>query len=263
MPDIDLDFLRPLDPTRHDAPPPAGSARYDAIRDRARPARTRRWMPWAAAGTGVAASILATVVVLGGDSTSASAAVRAAAERTEKVVSLRGTTQSQIKSGGATSATVEANGADLTIVSRDDLGTITTTFLGRYVYEKNSDGTSRKSVASPEHRLAPFADATGNVVEAALTGGDVTDEGTEQVRGADTTHYHVTLTAQSRTALAALPAVQTAWFDVEHAEDITSLDIWTAGDLIRRITVDQSDRRSTTEYYDFGRPVTIAVPTGF
>jgi hypothetical protein len=264
MPDTDLDFLRPLDPSLHDAPPAPGSARYEAIRHKAQPPRTRRRMTWAAIGTGVAASMLATVVVvLGGNTTSAHAAVLTAAESTGKVVTLRGTTQSKIKTGGTSRTTIEANGSDLKIVRQDDIGTVTTTIVGDTVYETNSDGTRGKTAIPPAPRLAPFADATGAVVRAALDGANVTDRGSEQVRGNETTHYHVTLTAASRRALGALPPAQTAWFEVEQADQITSIDIWTAGDLIRRIAVDQPERRTMTEFYDFGRPVTITVPPGF
>jgi uncharacterized membrane protein len=280
--DWELTELRKLDPALRDAPPAPGSVRYDTILERAmslqtpdtnthtntqtqRPRRSRRWMTWAAAGTGVAASVLTTVVVLGGHSTSASAAVLTAAEHTEKVVTLRGTTQEEIKTGGASTSTIEANGADMKIVEQDDIGTINTTIVGGIAYEStsDSDGTPHKNTGPNEHGLAPFAEATGNVARAALEGADVTDKGTEQVRGADTTHYQVKLTAESRRALAALPAGQTAWFEVEHPDQITSIDIWTAGDLIRRITVDQPERRTTTEYYDFGQPVTITKPAGF
>lgn len=264
MPDTDFDFLRPLDPTLHDAPPAPGSARYEAIRLKAQPRRTRRRMTWAAIGTGVAASMLATVVVvMGGNTTSANAAVLTAAERTEKVITLRGTTQSEIKTGGTSRSTVEANGSDLKIVTQDDNGTVTTTIVGDTIYETNSDGTRSKISIPPAPRLAPYADATGTVVRAALDGANVTDKGSEQVHGVDTTHYHVTLTAASRRALDALPPAQTAWFEVEHADQITSVDIWTAGDLIRRIAVDQPERRTMTEFYDFGQPVTITVPPGF
>lgn len=280
--DWELTELRRLDPALRDAPPAPGSVRYDTILERAmslqtadtntntntpmqRPPRSRRWMTWAVAGTGVAASVLTTVVVLGGHSTSASAAVQTAAERIEKVVTLRGTTHSELKTGGASNTTIEANGADMKIVTQDDIGTINTTIVGGIAYEStsDSDGTPHKNTGPNEHGLAPFAEATGNVVQAALNGADVTDKGTEQVRGADTTHYQVKLTAESRKALTALPAGQTAWFEVEHPDQITSIDIWTAGDLIRRITVDQPERRTTTEYYDFGQPVTITKPAGF
>ncbi len=281
--DWELTELRKVDPALRDAPPAPGSVRYDTILERAmslqtattntnastnapmqRPPRSRRWMGWAAAGTGVAASVLATVVVLGGDSTSASAAVLAAAERTEKVVSLRGTTQTQDNTGKTTTTTMEANGADMKIVTKDTIGTVTTTILGDIGYESTSDGQPpRTSPMSADERLAPFADAAANVVQAALDGGEVTDKGTEQVRGADARHYQVTLTAQSRKALAALPATQTAWFEVEDAQKITSIDIWTAGDLIRRIAVAQPELRTTSEFYDFGQPVTVTKPAGF
>lgn len=141
MPDTDFDFLRTLDPTLHDAPPAPGSVRYEAIRAKAQPRRARRRMTWAAAATGVAASVLlATVVVLGGDDKPASAAVLAAAEGTEKVVTLRGTTRSEIKTGGTSTTTIEANGSDLRIVTHDDIGTITTTIVGDTTYETKSIG---------------------------------------------------------------------------------------------------------------------------
>jgi hypothetical protein len=292
MPDTDLDFLRSLDPTLHDEPPAPGSARYQAIRARSsagptpwrpvdsgpwEPARrpalqrrqrfraggSRRWMPWAAAGTGVAASVLATMVLLGGNTTSASAAVLTAADKTETVVTLRGTTQNDVKTGGSSHSTIEANGPDMKIITQDDIGTITTTIVGTTGYESNSDGGKSKQEMQPEDRLAPFADSAADVVRAALNDADVTDKGTDEVRGAEATHYHVKLTAKSRAALAALPPVETAWFEVEHAEDIISLDVWTSGNLIRRIAVDQSDRRTLTEFYDFGQPVTITAPAGF
>jgi len=263
MPDTDFDFLRPLDPTLDDAPPAPGSARYEAIRARAEPRRSRRWMTWTAIGSGVAASVLAAVVVLGGDRTPAATVVLTAAEHTEQVVTLRGVTRSEIKTGGTSTTTVEANGSDLRLVTHDDIGTVTLTVVGNIGYETNSDGSSHKSAIPAGQRLAPFADAAGNVVKAALDGAEVTDKGTEQVRGVKTTHYHVRLTAAARRALDALPPVQTAWFEVEHADEITSVDIWTAGDLIRRIAVDQPERRTMTEFYDFGRPVTIVVPPGF
>jgi hypothetical protein len=263
MPDTDLEFLRPLDPTLHDAPPAPGSARYEAIRAKARPPRSRRWMTWGAAGTAVAASVLTTVVVLGGNSTSAAAAVRTAAEHTQKVVTLRGVTESKIKTGGASRTTVEANGADMKIDTQYDATSfVTLVIVDNVGYETNSDGTFHKSELSTDEQLAPFADSAGNVARAALQGADVTDKGTEQVRGVKATHYQVKLTAESRKALAALPAVQTAWFEVEHPEEITSIDIWTADNLIRRITVDDPERSTTAEFYDFGRPVTITAPPG-
>lgn len=268
MPDTDLDFLRTLDPTLHDAPPAPGSARYDAIRAKARRTRSRRWTTWAAAATGVAASVLATVVVLGGGSPSPAAAVRTAAEQTGDVVTLRGTAEDVIKTGGASSSTVEVNGQDSKYVTRDGNGVVTLTIVDGIGYETGTDGTSRRSTMSPEWDRAPFAEATGNVVRAALTGSDVTDRGTERVRGIETTHYRVEMTAASRAALRALPVTQTAQLGVQQVGDapeheLTSLDIWTADGLIRRIVVDVPERTTTYEYYDFNRPVTITVPPGF
>jgi hypothetical protein len=76
------------------------------------------------------------------------------------------------------------------------------------------------------------------------------------------------MSAASRAALRALPIQQTAQLGVQQSDEtpepeLTSLDIWTADDLIRRITVDVPERTATYEYYDFNLPVTIAVPPGF
>ncbi|BCJ51970.1 hypothetical protein Asp14428_34450 [Actinoplanes sp. NBRC 14428] len=171
----------------------------------ATPVRGRRWMPWTVAAAGAAASVLATMVVLGGDGTSASAAVLTAAERTEKVVTLRGTTQDEIRTGGASTTTVEANGPDLKIMTQEGGGTITTTVIGDTVYESRSDGTSLKQKLRAGERLAPFAQSTGNVIRAALNDANVTAKGTDRVRGTEAEHYHVELTPKSRRALAALP----------------------------------------------------------
>lgn len=74
--------------------------------------------------------------------------------------------------------------------------------------------------------------------------------------------YRLSLTGAARDALAALPAGQTAWFELEHPEEVSSIDVWVAGDLIHRITVDQGPRDATVEFFDFGRPVEITAPPG-
>lgn len=283
MPDIDLDFLAPLDPALGEEPPAPGSARYDAIRARALPQtaatgsraaatgtrvvppvagrKPRRWPAWAAAGTAVAASVVATVVVLGGDATSAAAAVTTAAERTAEVVTLRGTVVSAVAAGGGTRTTIEVNGENSKTVTDYGDAVVTFTVVDGTAYETNTDGTPPSTTPlSPQMRKDPFGLSAAGVVKAALTGADVEEEGSEQVRGAGTTHYRVAMTAQSRAALAALPPTQTAWFELEHPEEITSLEVWTGDDLIRRVRVAQTDRVSTTEFYDFGAPVTVTAP---
>lgn len=91
------------------------------------------------------------------------------------------------------------------------------------------------------------------VVRAALAGGDVVDVGDETGRGVRTTHYRVTIDDAGRAALAALPANQRAWFRLQDLR-ADRLDVWVAGDLIRRlhIRVEEDDSDTTVDYFDFG-----------
>ncbi|WP_306208125.1 hypothetical protein, partial [Actinoplanes sp. RD1] len=190
--------------------------------------------------------------------------VLVAAETTSEVTSLRGTTEVDPRDGGHRSATIEVSGADSAIVTRDGDVTVTSVVVGDTFYERASDDPNpRTGKAEPAGRLAPFASSTGAVVRAALQGAEVDDRGEEKVRGATTTHYRLTMTAAARKALGALSPGQTAWFELEYPDEVSTIDIWAAGDLIRRITVQQESQRSTTEFYDFNQPITIAVPPGF
>jgi negative regulator of sigma E activity len=276
MPDSDLDFLRTLDPALHEEPPAPGSARYEAIRAAAIPQpqprrRPRRWIAWGTAATTVAASALATVLVLNGNTTSASAAVLTAADHTGTVTSLRASTTSVIKfPGGASSTLLEVNGKDLKAVTNYGSSVVTFTVVDGVGYETNTDGTPpHKQKLTADWIPAPFAEATKNVVRAALTDSHVTTTGTDQIRGVKTTHYHAILTDKSRAALAALPVRQTAQLNVEQskpplpADQLITLDIWVADNLIRKITTETPERTTTTEYYDFNHQTPIQIPPGF
>ncbi|MFI5842953.1 hypothetical protein ACIA8K_24915 [Catenuloplanes sp. NPDC051500] len=286
--DTTLAVLRSLDPAVDDVPPAPGSARYDDIRRRVmsevapqatgapevatpsrhvvRPARRKRLLAWTAAAiTAVAASVVAVVAFGGvGGGPAADQVVLVAADTTAKVTSLRGVSETTAEDGGKSSSTVEASGDDLSIVTVDGLGTITSISIGDTFYEKTEqDAEFRTGTLDPESTLAPYAESAAAVVRAALRGGTVEEIGEEKVRGAETTHYRLPVTGAARDALAALPAQQTAWFELEQADEVSSIDVWVSGDLIHRITVDQGPRQAAVEFFDFGAPIRITAPPGF
>ncbi|GAB7040351.1 MULTISPECIES: hypothetical protein [Catenuloplanes] len=287
MPDLDdatTAALRTMDPAIREEPPAPGSARYEEILRRAMsgtpvvPARRvpvfRRPMAWTAVTTAVAASVLA-VVALGGtggtlsphspvaSSMTAHDALLLAADTTAEVNSLRATGTMVHEDGARSTSEVEVSGGDYHSVWRIGTVSVASYTIGDTFYERASDDpVLRTGKTTPESDLAPFGESTGAVVRTALRGTEVQSVGREQVRGATTTHYRLTMNAASRDALGRLPAGQAAWFNLEHPEDITAIDVWVAGDLIHRIRV-EGRTPSTTEFYDFGAPITIATPPGF
>jgi hypothetical protein len=274
MPDIeeeDLAMLRTLDPAVRDEPPAPGSARYNDILSRAtataRPAPKRSWrwpLTWAGATAAAAVAAVVVVATVGGGGPSPEEMVLAAANTTAEVTSLRGTTESVREDGTRTSTTIEVSGADERLVTKDGDVVITSVVVDGTFYEKvSNDPEPRTGRTTPESSLDSFAESTGAVVRAAVRNGDAEDLGEEKVRGSKATHYRLDMTPGARAALAALPANQTAWFELEHAGEIKSIDVWAAGNLIRRVTVDRNQGSSTTEFYDFNEPITVTVPPGF
>jgi hypothetical protein len=283
--DTTLAVLRALDPVAGDVPPAPGSARYEDIRRRVmsevatstsvapdpvtaahtvtRPARRTRLLAWtAAATTAVAASVVA-VVALGGTGPAAGDVVLVAADSTAEVTSLRGVSDITAEDGTRSASTIEMSGGDLRIESRRGSQTVSLIVVAGTAYEKTeADPAYRSSPLDPESSLAPFGESAAAVVRAGLDGTEVEKIGTEKVRDAETTHYRLSVTGAARDALAALPAGQTAWFELEDPEEVSSIDVWVAGDLIHRITVDQGPRDATVEFFDFGRPVRITAPPG-
>ena len=101
-------------------------------------------------------------------------------------------------------------------------------------------------------------------MKAALTGSDVTDLGTETVRGHDAQHYRIKLTSRSTPALQALDPSALSRFELEYPDGVVGLDVWVADDLIHRIAVRsdwESGEGSTIEFYDFGADITIRPPS--
>jgi hypothetical protein len=282
----DLERLGQLDPARHDAPPAPGSARYNTILEKAmsqtitqtpveqhrpNPRSRRRWIGWTALTTGVAATAVAVAVSVGGPSVSpasAAASLKAAADQTGKVTSLRfasGEPDSEFSAAG------EVNGSDYRTVSKGEGTSSTITVVGRVEYATAADGKTTRRKLSADERPAPFTQAAADVVRAVAADANVEQVGSDSVRGVESKHYRVTLKERTSDAdpanpLAELPAAELAWFDLDNVDsysaDVT-VDVWVADNLIRRIgaSVEGQDSISSNEFYDFNTPITIKAPT--
>jgi hypothetical protein len=284
-------LLAQADPTLRDAPPAPGSPRYAAILERAmtqtetstpvheKPVgrrTTRRWKGLATAGIGAAAATVIGLLSLTpgqapagqeppGEAPSAATMVLTAAEHTGEADSLRAEFEVTDDRGKKHGAAAEFSGDDLKIISdADGTSSGTTVVIGDVEYfAPLKGGPLERRKLKAEEQLAPFADSAGDVVRAALSDGKVQNRGQETVRGVDATHYQVQLTKGARRALAALDAGELAWFELETPEFVTTVDIWVADDLVRRVAVQERGGSSTTtEFYDFGAPITITPPKG-
>ncbi|NIZ91556.1 hypothetical protein [Kineococcus rubinsiae] len=283
--------LESLDPTLHDAPPALGSTRSHAILEAAmhdtttptttpaRPAdrrqlRRHRRGTWAAVLVGAAAAGAVAVAVLPGTGPGPTPAVVAvpaapqqlsdivltAAQRTAGVTSLRAALTATGE-GYRDEATGEFAGADSVV--RETVpggGTLTTTVVGGTIYTTGADGRTTAEPERPADTMAPFAEAAGALVGAAVDGGRAQEVGTEVVRGASAVHYRVTLDDASRSALAALGASRLAWFDLEEPQLATAVDVWVGDGLVRRIDVAASGTTTRTEFFDLGADVTVTAP---
>lgn len=290
-PDPLMAALAALDPAAADPPPAAGSARDRQILERAMtttdarpepeaagdppppvvpldrrvPRRTRRWL---LAGVGTAAAVVAVagILVVGtpGDGPSPAAAVAEAADGIGEVDSLRVHAE-YVDEEGTRVLDAEVDGADYRFSSRDgdDPGGAGewTVVIGDQVW---SNEDPEPVTVPAEERNAPFPSSSRAVLRAALQGAVVTDEGTEDVRGVEATHYRITLGAPGVAALAALPASVVAQFELEYPETVTSLDVWVADELIRRISLTfaggGTDGTAQLDYYDLGADIEITPP---
>lgn len=299
-PDPLLAALAERDPTVTDPPPAPGSPRDRQILERAMtpsatsttdaprvgpepsapvvpvdrriPRRTRRLL--ALAATGVAAAVLAvvavTVVGTPGDRPDPVAALTAAAEATGDVDSLR-VHATYVDEGGTSTLDAEVDGRDSHLRSWHEPGHVDeepggngeewTITIGDQQW---SDEDAEPVTVPDEGRNVPFPDASEAVLEAALEGAVVTDEGDDDVRGVEATHYRIELGSSGVAALRALAPNQVAMFELEHPEGVTSLDVWVADDLIRRIahTFEENGATgsATLDYFDFGAAIAIEPP---
>jgi hypothetical protein len=126
---------------------------------------------------------------------------------------------------------------------------------------------------------APLGDGT-EILKLLDQAGDLQTVGTEQVRGADTTHYRGNLDLAS--ALAEVSADERAKAEselgkvgIDPSMATVPVDVWIGTDgLVRRVQIGVQGLESTAsttagndlggtftmEFYDFGQPVAITVP---
>jgi hypothetical protein len=223
-----------------------------------------------AAGAALLLVAVGTVILVPGGVTTAEAKVRAAAVALGETESLRATIEQVYPNGDVVTFTGEFQGADgrqmATQVSAD--GT-------RSEWEIINIGDTEWMVTdervssehrTPEQRLSPFAEASSAVVSAVLEGGDVEEVGTENVDGAESTHYRITPDAGSRAALAQLKPGELAWFslDLEAPAAVDFIDVWVADEIIHRIDIrfaqDFFLASTSNRYFDFGANVVISPP---
>ncbi len=124
---------------------------------------------------------------------------------------------------------------------------------------------------------APVGDGT-EILKLLDQAGGVTTVGTEQVRGVDTTHYQGTLDLASALAEASADQRSKAESElgkvgIDPSAASLPVDVWIGADgLVRRVTVGVEGLKTTgstgspggnvtIEFYDFGQPVSITVPS--
>ncbi|MCB0993890.1 MAG: hypothetical protein KDB21_02280 [Acidimicrobiales bacterium] len=279
-------LLGPLDPTRDDPPPVAGSSRHAKILEHAmtttltprpdtgdavhEPVVALRRRPWANPRRLLAAAAVVVVLGLGlatlwpGGTQSAEAAVRSAAAELGEITSLRAE-MTIVDEAGTSTAVGEFSGDNAHVVeSWTDSDGLEHTSAFTVVDDtmwSESAGRIESSPVGPNDRLAPFGTASAAVLRAALTGSEVTDLGEAALDGTTVRHIQLTMTPESRAALAALTPAELAWFELEYPEEVQTIEVHLSGDIIHQLTVVGSTAGTRSiRYFDLGEPVTITAP---
>lgn len=248
---------------QHVSAPPARSLRP-------RIARPRLQVGFAA-GAALLLVAVGTVIFVPGGAATAEAKVQAAAVALGETESLRATMKQVYPNGEVWTFNGEFQGADgkqtATQVASD--GTLLSEWeiinIGDTEWMVAGERVSGEH-RTPEERLSPFAEASSAVVSAVLEGGDVEEVGTENLDGAESTHYRITPDDRSRAALTELEPGELAWFslDLEGPAVVDVIDVWVADEIIHRIDVrfakDFFLTRTTNRYFDFGANVVISPP---
>ncbi len=293
--------LTRLDPVRTDPAPRRGSTRYESILETAmntanvpipmtesqglpdpaspviafeesstrrrgprRPRRSRRFVLTGAAAAAVLAAVA--VVALGSnEQPSAAATVAEAATNTGEITRLRARLTRQIGDEPKSISTAEIDGSNLRINYAGDDGPTVMTIVGDTVWETVADETTSQPYDEiAQGRLAPFGSSSEAVVRAALHQSEVEAIGPERVGGVDATRYRIRPSTATRAALSDLTPAVLGWFELEHPEQVTEIDVWVTDDLIHRIQVtsDAGDTvgSATIDFYDFGADITITPP---
>lgn len=248
---------RPLDGT-----PPARRGRHG---------RRRRRATLSVVAAAFAITVGATV--LRPDSgVSPAAALARAADATADVTSLRGTL-TEVDPASESTGSFEVARDDLRFERRGTyadghLEGSTTVMIGDEVTQVALDGSvERSTIDEDDERLEPFHTSSAAVVAAVVEHGEPADLGTEPIDGTDATHYRIEPDDAVRRSLAALDAGVLGWFQLDDVEQLTSLDIWVADDLIRRVQVvsfstsettnTPGERTVTMAFHDFNADIEI------
>lgn len=259
---------RSLDPTA-----PTSSAEQDPTTstddERAQPNRVRRRWIGVAAAAAVVIAIVGVVVLIQPDrQLTPAAALSAAADNTGDVTTLRVHADYEYADARKSILDVDIDGTDYASRQRvlngppQEPSVFIRVGIGSTTWDTQGDRILKRTDVPSSQRNAAYPTSSRAVVEAALTGSTVTDLGRSPVRGTDADHYRIGLTQRSIEAIEALPASQTAQFEVEYPQEITGFDVWVDDGLIRRIDLRSSTQgRSTIDFYDFGADITILPPT--
>jgi len=243
--------------TQYPAPTPAART-VPARRSR------RRNVLVAAAATVAAATVATLVIVLPGGESAASAAVRTAAQRMGSADTLR----AELKSGQSL-VRAEVAGDDSKIVYTEPTNVMTVIEVAGVRYSFAGDGSkgaTGTSIGDDEKRKAPIAASAADVIRALADDENVTEVGAEKVRGRSATHYRVAVSDATRQRLAAVSDTKRVWFELEQVQDLRTVDVWVSDKLITRVMVQGrrqfsgKDYTTTTDFFDFGAPITIKAP---
>lgn len=80
--------------------------------------------------------------------------------------------------------------------------------------------------------------------------------------GVTTTRYDIQLTETSVAALLALKPNELAWFELEYPDDVRTLSVWVADDLVHQVEITQRDQVTRTRFFNFGAGMIITPPPG-
>ncbi len=314
-----LECLSEIDPTRTDPEPAKGSRRYHSILEAAMstaqdpgstapahrpPARLRfrqRLLVAAAAVVVVAAVAVAIVLAQPQHSLTPQAALAEAATNLGNATTLRGTRverdYSCIQSGELSTSewttTLAVDGDYIQVIEGDTPAGYSSSDYSSFVmgeghmWGTKPDGTTSELSYPEEERLAPFAEASRTILEAALADASVVEVASEEVRDQPATHYRLDQvdTMGGSGPLAQLPKSVLGWFGLERAgaeHERFTVDVWVSDGVIVRWTIDQmlenpedsapddwltnnaGDFRTLTtlDLYDYGADVHVEPPTG-
>lgn len=231
---------------------------------RRHPRRTWRLAAGTAAATLVAAGGF--VLLQSNDAPTAQAALVSAANAMDEITSLEGELTSTVPGVSEGTTRVRVSGDDLQFTNESryaDGHTEASTFtvVDWIGYETIGGQTTTRPV-SPDEVGAPFGPSSAAVIAAALQGSEVTERGEAAIDGVVTTRYDVQLTDTSIAALSALTPNELGWFELEYPNDVKTLSVWIADDLVHQIEISQRDQTTRTRFYNFGGEITITAPPG-